>query len=308
MRFKRVEQFALLLLTSALLLLSLNAKALEYGGGIEDTQWKTYGSVFECHFEQQIPGYGQADFYHRAGEDLSFRLNAKRNLMDYSYAQVSILPAPWQPSAETESLGRVKINRKEPQVKLDSKRSNQFIHALLEGLWPSITHIAYYNKQKSIRVRISGVQFKTHYQHYMDCVNQLLPMNFDQVSKRKVFFKSGEQYIDAKDKKVLNRIAFYVKKDPRVFAIYLDGHSDGIGRRYDNRQMSRKRVEDVERYLLKQGVDKDLMTVRFHGSRYPVASNKTARGRAANRRVTIRLEKRDDMPVPDELLFKVNTK
>lgn len=304
MRLKPAQQFVRQLLQILPLFICLNAMSLEYGGDINSTQWRTFGSIFECNFEQEIPGYGTANFYHRAGEGLSFRLNAKRNLMDYSYAQVSILPAPWQPSADSESLGRTKINKKEPQVRLDTKRSNQFMHALLEGLWPSINHLAFYDGNKSIRIRISAVQFKTHYQDYMSCIKQLLPMNFDQVSKQKIMYDSAQEYIDARDKKILDRVIFYIKKDPRVFAVYLDGHADSVGRRYDNRQMSRKRVEDVERYFIKKGIDSEMLTTRFHGSRYPIASNKTSRGRAANRRVTIRLEKRDDMPIPDELLFK----
>lgn len=287
-----------------LLFVCLNTQALEYGGKINNTQWQISGSIFACHFTQTIPEYGKAEFYHQAGEDLSFRVYAKRNLMDYSYAQVSIVPASWRPSAASTSLGRVKVMRKEPQITLDAKRSNQFIHALLEGMRPTLTHYAYYDKSKFIRVQVSTVQFKRHYQGYMQCVNQLLPVNFEQVAKQKVFFKSGEEQIDAKDKQILKRVAFYVKKDPRVFAIYLDGHADNMGRRYENRQVSRKRVEDVERYLIKQGIDDDLITTRFHGERYPVASNHTATGRAANRRVTIRLERREDMPIPDELLFK----
>lgn len=286
------------------LFICLNAVSLDYGSDIENTKWKTYGSVFECNFEQEVPGYGSARFYRRAGETVSFRLYAKRNLMDYSYAQVSILPAPWNPSAASESLGKTKIQRRAPNVKLDQKRSNQFLHALLEGLWPSLNHIAFYNKHKSIRVSVSAVNFKQHYKDYVRCLDQLLPMNFDQISKAKVFFKSAEEFIDAKDKAILDRIIFYIKNDPRVFAIYLDGHSDRAGRRYDNRQISRKRVNDVERYFIKKGIDSSLLITRFHGGRYPVASNNTARGRAANRRVTIRLEKREDMPVPDNLLFK----
>ncbi len=278
--------------------------ALEYGGKINDSQWRISGSIFACEFSQPVPEYGKAVFYHRAGEDLHFKLYGTRNLMDYSYADVSILPAAWRPSAASQALGRVKVRHKSPQISLDSKRSNQFIHALLEGMRPTLTHFTYYDKNKFIRVQLSTVKFKPFYQEYMRCVMQLLPVNFDQVAKQKVLFKSGEEKIDAKDKQILKRIAFYIKKDPRVSAVYLDGHADNLGRRYENRQISRKRVEDVERYLIKQGVDSSMITTRFHGERYPIASNNSIRGRAANRRVTIRLEQHEDMPIPDNLLFK----
>ena len=138
----------------------------------------------------------------------------------------------------------------------------------------------------------------------MECVQQLLPLNFDQIARSKVLFASGEDMIDKRDMAVLDRIVFYIKHDPRVFAVYLDGHSDNVGRRYDNRQTSKARVEDVERYFIKQGINPEMITTRFHGDRYPIATNSTAAGRAQNRRVTIRLEQRADMEIPQELRFR----
>ena len=287
-----------------LLLLALPASAaLEFGSSVENTRWTVSGSVFACRFEQDIPGYGQAVFYQQAGEDVLFQLETQRNLMDYSQARVSILPPPWQPSGKTENLGTSKIVKNNPNLSLDPERTNQFLHALLEGKWPAISHKAYYDDDRFIQVHVSAVSFADRYQEYLGCVSQLLPMNFGQVARSKVLFGNGEHNIDRTDMKTLDRIIFYIKHDPRVFAVYLDGHSDNVGRRYDNRQISKDRVEDVERYLIKQGINPDMITARFHGDRYPVATNKTAAGRAANRRVTIRLEQREDMPIPENLIY-----
>ncbi|WP_169449553.1 flagellar protein MotY [Oceanobacter kriegii] len=278
-------------------------RPLEYGLKIDNTSWMVYGSVFECKFEQPIPGYGAGIFVKKAGEDISFHLTSTKNIMDYSKAQVALLPPPWRPSERTENLGSADIRREGPLLALDSRRSNVFMHGLLEGKRPTISHHTYYDDNRYVRVYLSSVTFQDFYPIFMDCVAQLLPMNFDQVSRRKVFFKSGEDKIDAADVKVLDQIIYYVKHDPRVKAIYLDGHSDSVGRRYDNRQMSKRRVEDVQQYMLDEDVDPAMITTRFHGDRYPVASNGSANGRAQNRRVTIRLEMDEDMPIPDDLLF-----
>lgn len=282
--------------------------ALDYGGDIETTEWSVSGSVFECRFEQTLAGYGKAVFYHEAGEDVTFQLETLKNLMSYSQARVSILPPPWQPSARSEDLGVARIIKDTPNLRLDATRTNQFLHALLEGKWPAISHKTYYDQNRFVKVHLSAVSFPQFYQDYLDCVRQLLPVNYRQVARSKVLFASGEEQIDAADIKILDRIIFYIKNDPRIFAVYLDGHSDSVGRRYDNRQTSKVRVEDVERYFIKQGIDPEIVTTRFHGDRYPVASNKTAAGRAENRRVTIRIEQREDMPIPDNLLFKPKTR
>lgn len=281
------------------------AKPLQFGGSLDRAEWSLSGSVFECRFAQKIPEYGNAVFYHQAGEDVYFQLETIRNLMDYSQAQVSILPPYWQPSGKTENLGSAKIVKGKPNLNLDHERTNQFLHALMEGQWPTISHKAYYDDQRFIRVQISASAFDEFYLDYLECVKQLLPVNFDQVARSKVFFGSNEKATDKTDTDILDRIIFYMKNDPRVFAVYLDGHSDNQGRRYDQRQISKARVEDVERYFIKQGINPEMITTRFHGGRYPVASNKTAKGRAENRRVTIRIEQREDMPIPDDLLFKL---
>lgn len=284
---------------------SSQAQPLTYRGGVDNTEWSLTGSIFECRFEQNLPGYGAAVFYHRAGVDVLFQLESVRNLMDYSQARISILPPDWQPGGKSEDLGEARIVKNSPNLVLDNRRTNQFLHALLEGRWPTIGHNTYYDQNRFVRVQVSALGFHDFYQDYLMCVRQLLPMNFDQVARSKVLFTNNAKAIDSKDSKLLDRIIFYIQHDPRVFAVYLDGHTDNAGRRYDNRQLSKARVEDVERYFIKQGINPDMITTRFHGDRYPVASNKTRAGRAKNRRVTIRLEQRKDMPIPPELQFKL---
>ncbi len=83
----------------------------------------------------------------------------------------------------------------------------------------------------------------------------------------------------------------YIKADPQVSRIELDGHSDNVGDRLSNRELSRQRVLAVQAYLVERGVDEDMISIRFHGERYPVANNNTREGREKNRRVTLRLER-----------------
>ena len=282
-----------------------DSSVIRYGASIYDTQWLLSGSVFACRFEQIIPDYGRAVFIHRAGEQVEFQLEAHNNLMSRSYADIRIGPPPWQPARRSESLGKIKVKQDSPNLKLDSIRTNQFLHALLEGKWPSISHYTYYDRNRYIQAHVSGVRFQEFYLDYNLCVQQLLTTNYNQVAKSKVMFGGGERTIDKHDIDVLDRIIYYVKHDPRITFIYLDGHADNLGRRYDNRQISKARVQSVERYLLKHGIPPEMVTARFHGSRYPIASNATPSGRAQNRRVTIRLEMSEDIPIPDDLIFKL---
>lgn len=280
------------------------AMALEYGGAIENTEWQVSGSVFECRFEQTVPGYGAGVFYHRAGEDIHFRLEAVRNLMEQSQAQIGIMPAAWQPSRRSEPLGTAKIVKGTPNLNLDSRRSNQFLHALLEGKQPSVSHRTYYDQQRYVGVRLSAASFQNYYPQYLQCVDQLLRVNFDQVKQQKVLFQSNAHNLTPTATALLEDIAYYIKNDPRVTAVYLDGHTDSLGRRFANREISHARAKKVEQFLINNGVNSDIISTRFHGDRYPIATNKTAKGRAQNRRVALELERDMSIAIPDELYFR----
>ncbi len=56
-----------------------------------------------------------------------------------------------------------------------------------------------------------------------------------------------------------------------------------------NQVLSQKRAENVEEFLISQGLKPDLVTAQGFGEANPVASNDTAKGRAQNRRVELTL-------------------
>lgn len=66
--------------------------------------------------------------------------------------------------------------------------------------------------------------------------------------------------------------------------ITLGGHTDSIGSDKYNMKLSEKRANAVKEYLVKKGLDEKLFTVQSFGETKPVSSNKTAKGRAENRR------------------------
>jgi chemotaxis protein MotB len=56
-----------------------------------------------------------------------------------------------------------------------------------------------------------------------------------------------------------------------------------------NEILSQKRAESVAQYLISQGLKPELVEAHGYGDASPVASNKTAKGRAENRRVELTL-------------------
>ncbi|WP_279343565.1 outer membrane protein OmpA [Variovorax terrae] len=65
------------------------------------------------------------------------------------------------------------------------------------------------------------------------------------------------------------------------------GHTDSIGSDAYNQKLSVRRSEAVKAYLVSKGIEKNRVYTEGKGKKQPVADNKTAEGRAKNRRVEI---------------------
>ncbi|NNG26055.1 MAG: OmpA family protein [Ignavibacteriaceae bacterium] len=67
----------------------------------------------------------------------------------------------------------------------------------------------------------------------------------------------------------------------------IEGHTDNVGSKEGNIQMSQMRAESVLNYFVSRGIPKGRFTVVGLGSIEPIADNKTPDGRSKNRRVEI---------------------
>ncbi|CAN7614757.1 OmpA family protein [Pseudoduganella sp. LjRoot289] len=65
------------------------------------------------------------------------------------------------------------------------------------------------------------------------------------------------------------------------------GHADAVGTDAYNQKLSLRRAEAVKAYIMGKGVDAARIYTEGKGEAQPVADNKTAAGRASNRRVTV---------------------
>lgn len=85
---------------------------------------------------------------------------------------------------------------------------------------------------------------------------------------------------------VLDSVAKVLLKFDKT-AINVDGYTDSTGSFEYNQSLSERRSMSVSNYLAQVGVDRLRISSRGFGERNPVASNDSAVGRAANRRVEI---------------------
>ena len=103
-----------------------------------------------------------------------------------------------------------------------------------------------------------------------------------------VHFGFNKSDLSADAKAALDAFAKRVKDENKNVYIEVQGHTDGIGSEKVNLTLGQTRAETVMRYLnMQHGFPLHRMNAVSYGKFKPIADNKTADGRAKNRRVTL---------------------
>ena len=274
----------------------LPAVAITFQTRLESIEWKVEGDKFECRLTQPITDFGAGEFVRRAGEQATFRLKANGGVLTSGSATLLAAAAPWQPGRGDINLGAVKVDNGAIAFNTSQGQAGRLLEGLLEGRSPLIRHQG--QEGNVLEVRLLPVRFSKAFSDYQACNAKLLPKNYEQVKQAQVGFPGGDAELDAQARAKLQVIADFMKADPTVNHIELDGHSDNSGNRLTNRDMSRRRALAVMDFFKAQGVPEKQITMRFHGERYPVVPNTNAANRSRNRRVNVQLERLppDDKP------------
>lgn len=262
-----------------------------FRASLNEAEWRLQASPFECRMWQPIPAYGDAVFWNRAGEDQRFHLAPIRKAMKTGQAQMVSQAPLWDESKPAEAMGKVAVTGRETPVALGKRHAYQLLNELYDGMSPVFTRQAWFAEEETVEVHLSSVNFRKAYRQYQECLASLLPVNFDQIGRSRIYFRTAKWELSASEQSKLAKVVQYVKADPTVTGFYIDGHTDSVGRRLYNLDLSKKRAETVTKYLVANGVDESLITTRYHGERYPLVKNNSSKNRASNRRVTLRLER-----------------
>jgi OOP family OmpA-OmpF porin len=100
------------------------------------------------------------------------------------------------------------------------------------------------------------------------------------------FFDFDKSVIKPAGKEKLDDLIGKIK-DINLEVIIAVGHTDSVGSDTYNQKLSVRRSEAVKAYLVSKGIEKNRVYTEGKGEKQPVADNKTAEGRAKNRRVEI---------------------
>lgn len=104
-----------------------------------------------------------------------------------------------------------------------------------------------------------------------------------------IYFETGKDIIKKESEAPLDELAVILNKYPKM-QMQIEGNTDNVGKDEFNLKLSQDRAEAVKKYLVGKGIPADRLTAVGYGETKPIEDNKTAAGRAKNRRVDLKAE------------------
>jgi outer membrane protein OmpA-like peptidoglycan-associated protein len=101
---------------------------------------------------------------------------------------------------------------------------------------------------------------------------------------QKIHFDFDKATIKKESYGILDDVASVLKSNPQIKKVRVEGHTDSIGSDTYNQKLSEKRANAVKDYLVGKGIEASRLEAVGYGESRPIADNKTAAGRAQNRR------------------------
>lgn len=281
-------------LCSGLLLLialgqSASLSAQTYGASFNDAKWTAQSGPFACSLSHKIPGFGSAWFARNAGSSEFLELKDTRKAFPEGLVKIASVPPVWRSDVNPAALGQVQVTTQQ-LLRVTGAQLGTISAALEQG-----TNVVFSNAQvsssgSSVHVVLEARNFSAGYAKYQRCIAELIPYTFNQLSRTIINYPTNADDLSPGAKAQLDKIVRYTKADSRVLGIIVDAHSDKLPTPEESDAASQRQAELVTAYLIDKGLKADTITTRWHGDKFPIATNDNKTGQAKNRRVTIRLE------------------
>lgn len=263
------------------------AIVMEYASPMGDEKWRMTGSRLRCGLSLTVPNYGIAYIEQYAARPAHFLMSNWQQVDKPLAAVVYASPPIWKPGGAVFEVAKTTVSPGEFAIYLPREPTIKLLNYLSKGFQTKFHYISEQGFPTS--VALSPIRFQSVYAKYKRCLGNLLPFDFSTVRLTILLFNSDSAELSDAAKQQLQKIAEYSRADANLKKIHIAGYTDDIGRKSYNNAVSEDRAKAVGDYLSGLGVPESRLSITWYGLKNPVASNATEEGKAANRRVVIKL-------------------
>ncbi len=264
----------------------VGARVHHYQSPWHESRWTTRSSPLYCSLSQKIPFYGTAVFSQRAGGRLQFHIRVHVRPERKIPVQVWAVPPQWKHNVASREITGLQLRPGTWPIRTGRRDALRLLDALAEGYFPTFHYQDWLDHNQQIRVSLSAINFQPALRRFQVCTRALIPYSLASLRRSRIYFATARHALSKRARRKLDAIATYLRFDKRL-RLRVDGHTDSRGRKRYNFLLSQRRALAVKRYLVSKGIKPSRISVRYFGERMPWKSNRTAKGRAANRRVLV---------------------
>ncbi|MCJ2377236.1 OmpA family protein [Vibrio sp. ZSDZ34] len=287
MKFMKFYPFSLAFLCVAFSAVGMTNK--HYVARPSQSQWEmVVNTPLECRLVHPIPNFGDAEFTARASKkmNLDFELKMRRSMGETRNVSLVSMPPPWRPGDSADGMTNLQFF-KQFDGYVGGQSAWSLLSELEKGRYPTFSYQDWQSRDERIEVSLSSVLFQGKYNVFSDCVANLLPYSFEDISFTILHYDNNSERLNKSSQHRLQQIAEYIRYNQDIDLVLVSTYTDSVSNKSDSQQLSETRALILQDYFQSLGLPEDRIQVQGYGKRRPVADNTSPVGKAKNRRVVI---------------------
>lgn len=281
------------LITTASVAQALSHKS--YVAKPTQSEWQMVSnSPLECKLVHPIPNFGDAVFSSHASKrvNLDFELKMRRPMGATRNVSLVSMPPIWRPGDAADRIVDLQFFQQFDGY-VGGQAAWGMLSELEKGRYPTFSYQDWQSRDERIEVALSSVQFQEKYNVFSDCISNLLPYSFEDISFTILNYDRDSDQLNSVSKKRLEQITEYAKYNKDINFVLVSSYTDstGVGDKNINQNISERRAEKLRDYFKSLGLPEDRIEVTGYGERRLIADNTSPLGKDKNRRVVISLGK-----------------
>lgn len=272
---------------------------------LSDTSWTEWSEPVNLGKDINTSGYDVAYKITTDGKFAFFSSDRDGGKGGYDIYSIKLPPEAWPENNVVTISGKVTDEKGIPlssALKWHELKSNRNVGLLTSNpetgdyviVLPNGVSYSYFAEKEgyysvSNSIDLSGE--KTFKEMTVDIVmRSVKSIEAETIKLNNIYFDFDKYELQSGSYVELDRVYKFLSDNPEV-KIEISAHTDSKGADDYNLNLSQKRAESVVGYLVSKGIDGSRLTAVGYGEANPVGDNETEEGRAANRRVEMKILK-----------------